>query len=84
MGRGHRDRVRGRVRCASGAGGLVVSGDGWISVADRLPDPGARVLIGWAGLDEMWIAFLADAGFGDGEGYEYEPTHWMPLPEPPT
>lgn len=59
----------------------------WISVTDRLPEEGVEVLV-WLG-DEMATAKHI------GEGYWFvpkvrvsakspDPTHWMPLPAPPT
>ena len=68
----------------------------WVSVADRLPSPGARVLI----TDGVFAGegFLAGkAFFGRGEGTSWkrysnipwdksmktEITHWMPLPGAP-
>lgn len=68
----------------------------WISVEDRLPSPGARVLI----TDGVFVGegFLAGkAFFGHGEGTSWkrysnipwdksmktEITHWMPLPGAP-
>ena len=68
----------------------------WISVEDRLPSPGARVLI----TDGVFVGegFLAGKAFlGHGEGTSWkrysnipwdksmktEITHWMPLPGAP-
>jgi hypothetical protein len=57
----------------------------WISVKDRLPNVGERVLAGFKG-QFAWITFFAACstssrltayGFAD-------PTHWQPLPSPPT
>ena len=56
---------------------------GWISVEERLPEVGQRVLvcslydlqnIGWHLGDGRWQIKTA---------YPDTPTHWMPLPEPP-
>jgi hypothetical protein len=59
----------------------------WIAVSERLPDIGVSVLCSSKeppGEDLVWI--------GQREQYEWyfpganemgEPTHWMPLPEPP-
>ena len=70
---------------------------GWTKVSDGLPEYGRRVLIswehgiciamrreaippddefGWDGLPERW--------HDDGEGFTVHPTHWAPLPPPPT
>ena len=62
----------------------------WISVADRLPEPGVRVLTWLAGVCNcVEIDMVHDHG-GDGSheshglhfGFEGV-THWQPLPEPP-
>lgn len=61
----------------------------WISVKDRMPDVGEWVLT----FSEKALVDIEDFPFDigylrpDGEwrhiGWEYEVTHWMPLPEPP-
>ena len=58
----------------------------WISVKDRLPEPGERVLVC---IGAVFEAFIDSAG----KWQRYysaplnevlgEPTHWMPLPQPP-
>ena len=58
----------------------------WISVKDRLPQPGERVLVC---IGAVFEAFIDDAG----KWQRYysaplnevlgEPTYWMPLPQPP-
>ncbi len=63
----------------------------WISVKDRdrLPEHGEYVLVyntegailkGKRAWNNDWIAHFIDGEFWMGE---LEPTHWMPLPEPP-
>lgn len=64
----------------------------WISVKDRLPDKQADVLmlfghnmaVGfWYDGDEdvtFWCAYADNGYYTDCDA---EPTHWMPLPEPP-
>jgi hypothetical protein len=65
----------------------------WIPVSERLPEPssseyedGVRVLA-WSkgnGIDPAW--FYRDSEYGDRWSWDSttKPTHWMPLPEPPT
>ena len=58
----------------------------WISVKDRLPEAGQRVLVC---IGAVFEAFIDD----DGKWQRYysaplnevlgEPTHWMPMPQPP-
>ena len=71
----------------------------WISVKDRLPDFEKEVLIfyPWQGqsgvkYETISVASLEDMTTGknhlsthwtDGEHHTVNPTHWMPLPEPP-
>lgn len=66
----------------------------WISLNDRLPEMKADVLmyfnieknmaVGFlCDIDEdktMWCAYTDDGYYTD---CDFEPTHWMPLPEPP-
>ena len=65
----------------------------WIPVEERLPEPssseyedGVRVLA-WSkgnGIDPAW--FYRDSESGDRWSWDSttQPTHWMPLPEPPS
>ncbi len=63
----------------------------WIPVSERLPEDGQRVLSYDPRIcEDDWIAcvaftggkFVGESGYGP-PMYDYEPTHWMPLPEPP-
>ena len=58
----------------------------WISVEDCLPDDDCRVL-GWDGTRVSEVHFHVRAKESDRwyslAGHE-SPTHWMPLPAPPT
>ena len=70
----------------------------WISVEDRLPDPGVEVLVFEKWCDTPFIAYLhleygwmlntdfcevrGDACLDDNIT-QNDCTHWMPLPEPP-
>ncbi len=60
----------------------------WISVKDRLPMDGQYVLIHGKGgryftaLFKVY-RFMAYNPFHEGLERCEEPTHWMPLPEPP-
>ncbi len=54
----------------------------WIPVAERLPSEGDAILI----YDDMYIVsgwFRAGLIFNE-TCFEAEPTHWRPLPAPPT
>ena len=66
----------------------------WISVEDRLPERDEYVLLSIAGSHTYKGAYIRAWGFSgdffnledsDGEGNVRlcDPTHWMPLPEPP-
>ena len=66
----------------------------WISVKDRLPEMEANVLMYFAPDKNMAAGFMCDVdedrtmwcAYTDGGFYtdcDFEPTHWMPLPEPP-
>jgi len=51
----------------------------WIKVGDRLPEEGK--CLGYDGqVEAMW--YWPRTGFNNGESHT-DPTHWMPLPEPP-
>lgn len=58
----------------------------WISVKDRLPEPGNMYLV-WDGeCDECYLAHIdPDNGRWIGFNFFYMDhiTHWMPLPNPP-
>lgn len=67
------------------------AGDAWIACADRMPNEGDLVTVCDHGID------VYPAVFSSGEFYEYSdriiieestrisnPTHWMPLPAPPS
>ena len=59
----------------------------WISVKDKMPEDGIRVLT-YADNSAMFVASRDDGWYVDtGEYYYSSPltniTHWMPLPEPP-
>ncbi len=67
----------------------------WISVEDRLPEPGVPVLVNYIGTDELphadgvvawtdWGALWWEGSLADSEDEVAVPiTHWMPLPEAP-
>lgn len=60
----------------------------WISVKDRLPEPGTKV---WAYQPkyQMPLKFISETAWGPmwsesiTSAYYGRVTHWMPLPEPP-
>ena len=56
----------------------------WISVTERLP-PESTVVLGWT--NRVVFSFWHDGGWVDtlyGWHLPTGPTHWMPLPAPPT
>lgn len=68
---------------------------GWISVDERLPEPNVEVLCAGQGLGKPFVtACYYDDGrrewypintyWTDSTGSAQYPTHWMPLPLPPT
>lgn len=56
--------------------------DNWISIKDRLPEEGTRVIAFSLGqyTNITWYKFGI---FGDSRGSIRDVTHWQPLPEPP-
>lgn len=67
---------------------------GWNSVEERLPEMKADVLMYFKGDKNMAVGFMCDidedqtmwCSYTDSGFYtdcDFEPTHWMPLPEPP-
>jgi hypothetical protein len=60
----------------------------WISVKDRLPKRGARVIVGEAGCVESWEAIHTGRGIWYWNGFcmieEFciTVTHWQPMPSP--
>lgn len=67
----------------------------WISVEDRLPEPGVPVLVNYIGTDGLpsadgvvawtdWGALWWEGSLADSESEVTVPiTHWMPLPHGP-
>ena len=62
----------------------------WISVKDKLPPMDTTVLIGWIGEDiepeKDFMSYDVELGLELWQNHtdEDDPTHWMPLPEPPS
>ena len=68
----------------------------WIKCTDRMPQKGEGLVVIFPDRDEVNVAVYAGkrwscidgcAGYGDNEctgDCLLNPTHWMPLPEPPT
>jgi len=60
--------------------------DGWIPVAERLPESGEMVMVWDYGEHLMaWLNFTSNgtAYFSAQGRSNFEVTHWMPLPAPP-
>lgn len=74
---------------------LREKGPQWISVEDRLPEPGVPVLVNYIGTDELphadgvvawtdWGALWWEGSLADSEDEVAVPiTHWMPMPDAP-
>ena len=69
---------------------IVPDGDGWISVEERLPEEGIRVLIwfvGCKGIEDVEITELCHDGLfrqhRNWPTYFGNVTHWRELPPPP-
>ena len=54
----------------------------WISVKDRLPEDDQTVLVFLN--DNCDLMFYEDGLWRGKEYIDWKPTHWMPLPEPPS
>ena len=56
----------------------------WISVEDRLPEPGERVLVtDGSFVCEAYLNIINKWVRGGTELFFMRPSSWMPLPEPP-
>ncbi len=60
----------------------------WIPVSERMPDEGERVMVsnatdGWVTIGSRKLTGAYHHWDGDDHEELCEPTHWMPLPEPP-
>lgn len=86
------DVMNGKPLAAPVAQAVPVAGE-WVSVSERLPALGERVLAHGAKRLEYAVARCVEAADPDREIWElettseylrmYRPTHWMPLPPPP-
>ena len=65
------------------ANNVLKSAPKWISVKERLPEPGERVLYCYRGF--VGEGYVTRSGEWERAGIwtRYYPSHWMPLPEPP-
>jgi hypothetical protein len=75
-------------RLAEGMAERVINGQtagAWIPVSERVPDQHKEV-IGWWGdtpQPHAGFAWIDDNGVWNSDSDYPDPTHWMPLPEPP-
>jgi hypothetical protein len=59
----------------------------WIPVTERLPDEYEVVMVGWAGRRDIGKGYLFNGKWHDPLACMpdvNQPTHWMPLPAPPS
>lgn len=58
--------------------------ESWISVKDRLPEHSVNVLTFEAGIYKVnAVSNYSQWWWDSDEGFERNPSHWQPLPEPP-
>jgi len=70
---------------AGSVGNYSAKPNSWISVAERLPEEGERVLAWDNDFNESEVAiYYAHDGWGCDAAMSLNVTHWMPLPAPPT
>ena len=55
----------------------------WISVDDRLPEEGVTVLTHHPGYTDCYMGYQEHNHWEFDGGLVPDPSHWMPLPEPP-
>jgi len=65
---------------------MTITPQPWIPVSEGLPDERELVMVGWAGRRDIGKGYLLNGKWHDPlvcKPDVNEPTHWMPLPEPP-
>jgi hypothetical protein len=71
---------------------MTITPQPWIAVSERLPETSGNVIIAWLSRASVGrhkktlvgAAYFANGTFEHLEAdFQVEPTHWMPLPEPP-
>jgi hypothetical protein len=85
QGNGLADRVGSLFRETQELYRHIATQQPWVPVSERLPDQHQEV-IGWWGdtpQPHAGFAWIDDNGVWNSDSDYPDPTHWMPLPEPP-
>ncbi len=56
----------------------------WIPTAEQLPVPNSGYVLGFLPNGRYWITWRNEEGRWSGTDPKNPPTHWMPLPAPPS
>lgn len=85
-------QLSGATQCGEVVAALPAATQGWVSVKERLPEPGSTVLGLWRNMEAQQESAYAVVHCAtkhhwhnpdDDEDDFCAPTHWQPLPQPP-